>query len=126
MTFLCCYLASEELCLEINDGLNVVESWNIANNFISYGKGERLPRTGVRIRRWPTLPASSPVQSSLVFVNTLMIQRVLTYPTWTKPMEIRHLDALTPLPYHYINPYGFFELDMGILQQTQAQLLDTW
>jgi TnpA family transposase len=37
--FLCCYLRSLELRREINEGLNVVENWNSANNFILYGKG---------------------------------------------------------------------------------------
>ena len=37
--FLCRYLHSLELRREINEGLNVVENWNSANNFILYGKG---------------------------------------------------------------------------------------
>lgn len=38
-------------------------------------------------------------QSSLVFVNTLMIQRVLTDPAWPNPMGTRDLAALSPLIY---------------------------
>jgi hypothetical protein len=37
--FLCRYLQSLELRREINEGLNVVEHWNSATNFILYGKG---------------------------------------------------------------------------------------
>jgi hypothetical protein len=52
------------------------------------------------------------LQSSLVFVNTLMIQRILTDPAWTTPMETRDLAALRHLVYHHINPYGLFELNL--------------
>ena len=52
------------------------------------------------------------LQASLVFVNTLMIQRVLTAPDWATTMGTRDLAALSPLVYHHINPYGTFELDL--------------
>jgi TnpA family transposase len=32
------YLHSTELRREINEGLNVIESWNSANDFIFFGK----------------------------------------------------------------------------------------
>ncbi len=38
-TFLCRYLHRMELRREIHEGLNVVESWNGANDFILYGRG---------------------------------------------------------------------------------------
>src|SRR2546425_8729589 len=37
--FLCRYLHSEALRREIQEGLNVIETWNGANSFILYGKG---------------------------------------------------------------------------------------
>ncbi len=52
------------------------------------------------------------LQVSLVYINTLMIQQVLTDRVWLDRMEADDLRALTPLIYAHINPYGRFELDM--------------
>lgn len=40
--FLCEYLDSEELRMEIHKGLNVIENWNSANSFIFYGKSGEI------------------------------------------------------------------------------------
>ncbi len=40
--FLCRYLHSMELRREINEGLNVIESWNSANDFIFFGNGGEM------------------------------------------------------------------------------------
>jgi len=47
-----------------------------------------------------------------VYVNTLMIQRVLAEQTWRDRMEKEDFRALSPLLYSHVNPYGRFELDM--------------
>jgi Tn3 transposase DDE domain-containing protein len=49
----------------------------------------------------------------LVYINTLMIQRVLTEPDWTQRMLPEDLRALTPLIYSHVTPYGTFRLDMS-------------
>jgi TnpA family transposase len=40
--FLCRYLRSMELRREIHEGLNVIENWNSANDFIYFGKGGEM------------------------------------------------------------------------------------
>jgi hypothetical protein len=40
--FLCRYLHSEALRREIQEGLNVIDTWNGANSFILYGKGGEI------------------------------------------------------------------------------------
>lgn len=52
------------------------------------------------------------LQSSLVYVNTLMIQQVLADPAWSSRMTSVDLSVLTPLIFHHINAYGSFDLDM--------------
>lgn len=49
--FLCRYLGSLELRQEINEGLNVIENWNGANDFIYFGKGGEMASNRVDDRR---------------------------------------------------------------------------
>jgi TnpA family transposase len=109
--FLCRYLASEELRREVNEGLNVVESWNAANGFIFYGRGGELA-TNKREDQEMGLLCLHLLQASLVYINTLMIQRVLADDGWSERMTPRDLGALSPLLTQHINPYGRFELDL--------------
>jgi hypothetical protein len=53
------------------------------------------------------------LQICLVYINTLMIQRVLTEPDWTQRMLPEDLGALTPLVYSHVTAYGIFHLDMN-------------
>lgn len=109
--FLCRYLGSAELRQEIHEGLNVVENWNSANAFIFFGKSGEVSSNRLEDQELSVL-ALHLLQSSLVYVNTLMIQRVLSEPGWRRRMRVAERRALTPLIYLHVNPYGRFELDM--------------
>jgi hypothetical protein len=110
--FLCRYLQSEALRREIQEGLNVIENWNGANSFILYGKGGEIATNHLENQEL-TMLALHLLQICLVYINTLMIQRVLTEPDWTQRMLPDDLRALTPLIYTHVTPYGIFRLDMN-------------
>lgn len=52
------------------------------------------------------------LQSALVHVNTLLIQRVLDEPTHADKLTAVDRRALSPLYWSHVNPYGTFRLDM--------------
>jgi Tn3 transposase DDE domain len=49
----------------------------------------------------------------LVYVNTLLIQQVLSDPKQLQQMKKEDLRALTPLIYSHVTPYGTFHLDLA-------------
>ena len=53
------------------------------------------------------------LQICLVYVNTLLIQQVLTDPKHLQQMKKEDLRALTPLIYSHVTPYGTFRLDLS-------------
>ena len=110
--FLCRYLSSEELRCEINEGLNVVERWNGANDFIFYGRGGEFA-TNRRDNQELSALALHLLQISLVYINTLMIQKVLNEPKWMNMMQPEDLRALSPLIWNHVTPYGWFNLDFN-------------
>jgi len=70
---------------EIHEGLNVVESWNSANGLIFFGKGGELASNRLDGQE-AAAHALHLLQSCLVYVNTLMLQRVLAEPGWRARM----------------------------------------
>jgi hypothetical protein len=76
-----------------------------------FGKGGEISTNRLEEQELSVL-ALHLLQICLVYVNTLMIQRVLTEPEWSSRMTRQDLSTLTPLIFHHINPYGTFELDM--------------
>lgn len=109
--FLCRYLHDQSLRCEINEGLNVVENWNSANDFIFHGERGEFATNRLEDQELAVFSLHL-LQFCLVYVNTLFIQEVLVEPAWRDRMRVDDCRGLTPLIYHHVNPYGRIELDM--------------
>ena len=110
--FLCEYLSSEELRMEIHKGLNVIENWNSANSFIFYGKSGEISTNNIDEQEISVLSLHL-LQNCLVYINTLMIQNVLSKNNLFNVFTNDDFRGLTPLIYSHVNPYGSFKLDMN-------------
>jgi TnpA family transposase len=109
--FLCRYLHSETLRREINEGLNVIEQWNGATDFVFFARRGEMT-SNRREDHEISMLALHLLQNCMVYINTLMLQQVLAQPHWRGRLGPRDLRALTPLIWEHVNPYGRFELDM--------------
>jgi len=109
--FLCRYLHDQTLRREINDGLNVVEHWNSANDFIFFARRGEFSSNRREDQELSMLSLHL-LQNCMVYINTLMVQQVLARPQWKGRLTLRDLHALTPLFWGHVNPYGRFDLDM--------------
>lgn len=89
-----------------------MENWNSANGFIFFGKNGEVATNRLEDQEISVL-ALHLLQNCLVFVNTLMMQSVLTEPAWATRMAAEDYRGLTPLIYAHINPYGAFDLDLA-------------
>ncbi|MFE3989011.1 Tn3 family transposase [Nocardia tengchongensis] len=110
--FLCRYLRSRELQREIEEGLNVIESWNRANSVIYYGKTGELSSNRIDEQEL-SVQCLRIGQASLVYVNTLMIQDLVDDPD-TGDILVTAADkrGVTPLFWEHVLPYGEVKLNM--------------
>lgn len=110
--FVARYLRDRDLQREIQEGLNVVEGWNGANDIIFFGKSGELS-SNRRDQQELSVLALHLLQTALVFVNTLMIQEMLADPEWANLLTEEDKRALTPLFWMHLQPYGEVRLNMG-------------
>ena len=110
--YMCKYLLFKELRIEIDESLNVVENWHSCNDFIFFGKRGIISSNNI-IDQELSILSLHLLQSSLVYINTLMIQQILKKKEWVDKLTLEDIRALTPLFYKHINQYGLFKLDMN-------------
>ena len=111
--FLCRYLDSEELRIEINASQNVVERVNGFMDFMFYGKLGEISTNKTKDQELAILCLHL-LQASMVYFNTLLIQEKLSEPQWKNVLTAEDKRAITPLIYNHINPYGLFPLDIDV------------
>ena len=106
--FLCRYLHSKELRREINEGLNVVEQWNAATDFVFFARRGELVSNRPEDHEISML-ALHLIQNCMVYMHTLVIEKVLAQLRWHGRLTPRDYPALTPLIWEHVNPYRRFD-----------------
>ena len=110
--FVAKYLRSRELQRQIHEGLNVVESFNRVNGIIHYGQGGELTSNRAEEHELSVLCLRI-LQAALVYINTLLLQDVLTEPAWNAILTPEDRRGLTPMFWSNIAPYGEVRLDVS-------------
>jgi TnpA family transposase len=109
--YLCDDWSSLALRYEVQEGLNVVERWNAANEFICYGR-QGVFATNSREHQEIAVLALQLLQNCLMLINTILIERTVDQHKLLERLSVEDRRALTPLLYEHINPYGLFTLDL--------------
>jgi hypothetical protein len=96
---------------QVEAGLNVVERWNEANDFLCYGR-QGIFATNNREQQEITTLALQLLQNCLMLINTLLVERTLEQHQLLPQLTAADRRALTPLFYEHVNPYGVFALNL--------------
>ena len=110
--YLCEYLSSLELRQEVEAGLNVVERWNEANDFLCYGR-QGVFATNNREQQEITTLSLQLLQNCLMLINTILVERAIERDGLWERLNADDRRALTPLFHGHINPYGQFAIDLA-------------
>jgi TnpA family transposase len=105
------YFSSIDLRYEVREGLNVVERWNAANDFLCYGRQGILATNSREQQEISTLSLQL-LQNYLMLINTLLVERTLAQHHLLDVLGEDDRHALSPLFYEHVNPYGLFTLDL--------------
>ncbi|MDQ3677996.1 MAG: Tn3 family transposase [Actinomycetota bacterium] len=109
--FIARYLRDRDLQREIEEGLNLIESWNRVNGVIFFGKSGEFA-TNRRDQQQLGMLALHILQAALVYVNTLMLQDILAEPEWQGVLTAEDQRGLTALFWAHVRPYGDITLNM--------------
>jgi TnpA family transposase len=109
--YLCEYLSSLDLRYEVQEGLNGVERWNAANDFLCYGR-QGIFATNSREQQEISTLCLQLLQNSLMLVNTLLVARTVAQHQLLEQLSEDDRRGLSPLFYEHVNPYGLFALDL--------------
>jgi TnpA family transposase len=109
--YLCEYLSSLALRHEVEAGLNVVERWNEANDFIRYGR-QGLFATNSREQQEISALCLQLVQNCLMLINAILVEQTVAHHQLLEQFSDDDRRGLTSLFYEHVNPYGLFELDV--------------
>ena len=107
--YLCEYLSSIDLRYEVQEGLNVVERWNEANDFRCYGR-QGIWTSNSRDQQEVTTLALQLLQNCLMLINTVLIEQTIAQHHLLDQLSAEDRRGLTPLFYGHVNPYGLFAL----------------
>ncbi len=109
--FLCRYLQEETLRIQINETLNIVERFNGMMGFIFHGKQGEIS-TNDKEEQELSILCLHLIQVCINYMNTLMIQEVLSNPLKPYSLTVHDKRALNPMFYGHLNPHGVVSLNM--------------
>lgn len=107
----CRYFTIKESRIEVEEALNGGENWNSGNKFIFFGK-RGVISSNDECEQEMSILSMHLLQSSLVYVNTLMVQRCIKKKKWKPKLTKEDKRAITALFDLHVNQYGLFPLDM--------------
>ncbi len=89
-----------------------MENYNGVNDYIFFGKAGELS-SNRREEQELSILCLHILQSSLGFINTLMLQDVLAGPEWADALGDADRRGITPLFHTNMSPYGDIQLNLN-------------